>query len=65
MQKSLIDRDGVLLDLIVGDRLHPRVEFSEQDATQAILLLNQIGFDTLIFGWKETNGELRETDGSN
>lgn len=58
---NLIDRNGVLLHPVSGSRIHPDTELSEQDATAALLLLAELDYDMLIFGW-EDDGEFWDVD---
>lgn len=52
-QKRLVDQNGILKVLEGGTRIHPDVAFSEEDAYSALLLLQQMDLDMLIFGWEE------------
>lgn len=58
-----LDRDGVLKEPRIegGCQLHEAVRFTAEDATAAILLLDRLGFDILLFGWTNEFGD--EEDG--
>lgn len=60
-QQQLIDRDGVLMTLTSGTHVHPATEFTEKDVIAALLVLDQTGFDMLIFG-REDDGEFWRSD---
>lgn len=53
VQRKLTDRDGILKTTEGGTRIHPDVQFSEEDAYSALLLLQRMELDMLIFGWEE------------
>lgn len=57
---TLLDTNGVLMDPKGHQRIAPAALFTEEDVTGALLLLDQGGFNMLIFG--EDNGEVRTTD---
>jgi hypothetical protein len=56
-----ICRDNILTQPNGSTSTHKATEFTERDATAAILLLDTLGYDILLFGWWE-NGELRAID---
>ncbi len=63
MNKLLIDRDNIILHPRGGSHIHPATEFSTKDMTAALILLDTLGYDILIFGWLEVdNGFIRVSD---
>jgi hypothetical protein len=59
--KIYLDRDNILTQIDGSTSIHPQTVFTESDASRAILLLDTLGFDILVFGWWE-NGIVWETN---